>query len=394
MTTTIKNKRIDEIGMAKGLGILMVFLKHTFEFTGISNYAPSVYNVLSTFFEVWIIMFIVLSGYTYKPKETLKEDIRKKVKTYMIPYLYGCMICTIFFIIADLIIGKMDKVNFIQCVVSNFLGAADKNFFNLTSNHNPLSYSLIPYWYFAEIFVSFVLMILIYRPIRNKSTSIKSFVAVILLGIGIVFDVLDLQGTVENTFSAVFSYFFVLPNIFSFAGILLIGVVLQEIHLLDIDSYSKQLSVSLAIISTIIWLVAAFNYNNVYGLQCGKWGQYGAFSIIITSVCGIAFTYLVIFIFHYAKKLYLLKSIFSYLGKNTLYILLSHYLICEIFSFLYNKRYEIYNTGFPSTAFSLPIAIMIISSTAIVMICTLEIKNYIYTYSIPKDTSVQLLTEQ
>lgn len=68
-TEVQKNKRIDYLDIAKGIGILSVIIGHTFDVQYLSNFLYSFHMPL----------FFVLSGYFFKEKDT-KTIVKKGLK--------------------------------------------------------------------------------------------------------------------------------------------------------------------------------------------------------------------------------------------------------------------------------------------------------------------------
>ena len=73
-----KIERLDWIDFAKGIGIILVLIGH-------SNFIPR--EMLCYIYSFHMPLFLFLSGFLFKYKSNLKDFLKKKISTTLIPYL-------------------------------------------------------------------------------------------------------------------------------------------------------------------------------------------------------------------------------------------------------------------------------------------------------------------
>ncbi|MCQ2965989.1 MAG: acyltransferase family protein [Alphaproteobacteria bacterium] len=362
-----ETRRIDEIDMAKGLGILLVVLIHLYEYTGVAYNRPILYPVIRPFAEGIILMFLLLSGYTYHAGKSIKADFIKKIKTLLVPYCYLVLFSSIvYFLFVHPSEYSEIKKNF-EYSVSSLFAMGIVNLFDGSTEFNPMYYVVFPSWYIIELFSSFCLIIALYKPLQKKSIPVRWGVVAGFLLISMIFNALDLQKTIANSYFQKASYFFILPNIFGFASVLFTGSLFHETYSFD-TAYSKRTSVILLILSIAFVTFLKIKGGYYYALQYGRWGEFGFWSVPITFIGGIAETYTLLFLFHFVKKLKFFKLILVYLGKHSLDILLSHTLFIVIFCKLFGKWHTVYIEKLSAEQYSYPIALAIFALTGVATI--------------------------
>lgn len=332
-------RRIDELDMIKGIAIIYVFMRHLCELTGVNTYGPVFFSFFNRYTEAVMFLFVLLSGYVFKSKGNIHLDIKNKVNQLLIPYIKFSIFFTITYFIRYVLFSDMPVGLFIRNTLSNFLAYPNLDIPALGTGANIMTYAFVPYWYVAEIFVAFLIFIVINKIIENKKMYIKIITAIILLCISVVLMYIDIRDLLIHTFASKASYFTIFMNTIGFAGVLLIGTIMRHYKLLDIEAHSKLFTRILFVVCLIQLSIQMALYNNQYALQYGKWGGNGLWSVRITTVTGFTLTYCLTFISYYLKKISFLKKSLSIIGARTLDILLLHFgigeLICMIFGFWY-----------------------------------------------------------
>ena len=139
-----------------------------------------------------------------------------------------------------------------------------------------------------------MLFIIVSKCVETKSLRAKIIAVACLLTGSCLLMHLDLRGLLVNTFASQASYFMVVINIVGFAAILMIGSILRQFRIFDIEAHSKRFTGILFALCLIFTVSQIALYNNQYALQYGKWGQYGLWSVGITMLTGFTLTYIVV----------------------------------------------------------------------------------------------------
>lgn len=338
--------------MVKGFCMIYVFFRHLCELTGVNIYHPGLYSVFDCCTEAAMFLFVLLSGYVYKSKGSIGHDIRNKFKQLLIPYLTYCAFFTFTYFIRYVLIDGMALGLFLRNTLSNILAKPNLNLPALGTGANVMRYAFVPYWYIAEIFMAFVVFIIVSKWVEVKSLRAKIIAAACLLAGSCLLMHLDLRGLLVNTFTSRASYFMVIINVVGFAAILMIGSILNQFRIFDIEAHEKRFTGILFVLCLIFTAVQIVLYDNQYALQYGKWGQYGLWSVGITTLTGFTLTYSLICISCYLKKIQPLKAVLLLIGSNTLDILLLHFGVAELFCMILGCWAPIYDAAYPAELFA------------------------------------------
>ncbi len=341
--------RIAELDMMKGLAIIAVVFKHISELTGIAFLESPFADTMNRCCETFMILFFLCSGYVYSAKGTVWQEIRKKAKQFMIPYLRYGLLATVLYFIWYILIEKRSLLWFADGTLTNFLGFSNWNIRLAQAIPHPMGYAFTPFWFISEMLVAFCLFIPVKKLTDKKHVSVKIAAAALLMSVSMLCNHFDIQHTLENTYDSDVSFFFILINIFGFSAVMLIGSMLRGIDFLDPDRQPKKVIYITAAASALIFaLEFAFYGESSYALQYGKWGPYGALSIPVTALGGFAVSYLLIFLLHYLKRLPFLEKALCFVGKNSMYILLLHYCIADMICHIGGFWFDVYNEPVPA----------------------------------------------
>ncbi len=355
--------------------MVYVFFRHLCELTGVNIYHSGFYSVFDCCTEATMFLFVLLSGYVYKSKGSILHDIRNKYKQLLIPYLTYCAFFTVTYYIRYVLIDGMAFGLFLRNTLSNVLAKPNLDIPALGTGANVMRYAFVPYWYIAEIFMAFVLFIVVSKVVENKGLRGKIVAAACLLAGSCLLMHLDLRGLLVNTFASQASYFMVVINIVGFAGILMIGSILRQFRIFDIEAHKKSVTGVLFVLSFIFTAVQIALYNNHYALQYGKWGQYGLWSVGITTLTGFTLTYSLIYISYYLKRLHPLRTALLFIGSNTLDILLLHFGIAELFCMILGCWAPIYDAAYPAELFAWWHFVLVVVLTAVTFLGYLYVKR-------------------
>jgi len=346
-------KRIEELDIVKGISIIFVCIWHFNEMTGVNIYGKVLGYALSRCGESVMFLFIFLSGYVFKSKGSIGIDIKNKVKQLILPYLKFSAFFSVTYLIRYVLIAKMDIRLFIRNTICNFFAFKFLDIPVLGSGTNVMKYAFTPYWYINEIFMAFILFIIINKLVEKRSVYIKMIAAAILLSATGLLMYLDIGSLLENTYASQVSFFTIPINITGFAGLLMIGTILHHYNIFDIEAYSKRFTTILFSVCLLFTVLQYSQYNNHYALMYGKWGQYGVLNVLTTTIAGFALTYSLIYISHFLKRNKLFKRSLSFLGANTLDILLLHFGIAELICMIFGFWYPIYDISvYPPEGFA------------------------------------------
>lgn len=133
----MKEKHLNWIDLAKGIGIILVLIGH-------SKFLPiTLKNYIYSFH---MPLFFILSGYVFSNKYNFKDFLKKKVKTILFPYLFFFVIYFLFFSFKDLYLG-------VHHIFNNFIGL----FFQLNGYVYAIWFLIC--LFFTQIIFYFVIML-------------------------------------------------------------------------------------------------------------------------------------------------------------------------------------------------------------------------------------------
>lgn len=343
----LTKKRLDELDIIKGIAIVFVFLRHLNEITGASALYTAAEERTYLFFEAYMILFFLCSGYVYKSKGTALQEICKRAKQLLLPFLKFGLAATAVYFLRYVIIEHKPLLWFADNTLTNFLGLTNWNVRLGKAQPNQMEYAFVACWFLLEMFPAFCVFIPVKKLTDQEGLAARVAAAAGLMAIAMVLNFFDPQGTVTDTYNSPVPFFLVLINVFGFAAVLMIGSILKELNAFDLDDVSPKVKFSLAAVCFVFDSALVLLYKNGYALQYGKWGPYGAFSIPLTILDGLMLTYFLVFLAHYMKKVSILKTIYCFLGKNSLYILLLHIGVAECICWIGGFWYDVYAQPFP-----------------------------------------------
>lgn len=271
----IISKRIDWIDSLKGLGIILVVWGHM--------NLPLIPETIIYSFHMPLFLFI--SGYLYKNKEiAVKDYVLKKFKSLIIPYLIYAAISLPFGLMLNIIDGK--GFDMIQIFI-DFL------FLNGSVGWNS------PIWFLIVLF----LVEIIYFAIEKSKLNTPIFIIVAFVG-GYLLSETGLKyplGINIVVWGLVF-YF--------------IGNVARENKFIEILSNTKIKLYASLLVSGSLNLIFGLLLNNRISIYHNELDNYLYF--YIAALSGILFMFLLFSVLPKSK-------ILTFLGKNTLIILATHY---------------------------------------------------------------------
>lgn len=291
-------KRINFIDIARGFAIIFIVCGHTITY---SSHCDLIYKILCGFH---VVLFFILSGYTFKINEnkTFFKFVKKKFKRIMIPYfIWATLFLIPFFIFGQEVSSNLGaKANF-------ELGNQLFNVLYGNGNNQALKQNTA-LWFLPALFSMEIIYYWIIKLIRKKSNLVKTLILIPLLIIGFL-TYLYLKFILPwglNTALVLGAFFY-------------IGYLFKEFK---IYTQEKLFKIYYIVPLLLIGIVAALLNDKISAVNY----RYGYLSLLLIS--GICLSTVVIYISFLINK----NRILEYIGKNTMDILIFHklfILVCQ-----------------------------------------------------------------
>ena len=296
-------------------------------------------------------MFFVATGYSFNPtKRSLKENILLRFKTIMIPFWIYMGIYTIVELIRAPIFGygswKVLFSSLANLVYGSGYIPGKVGFISLLKDI--MSYKFQPItsvdiilpsnchlWFLPAMFVGYVLFIVVEKFTREKNL-LKIISIIILL----------LVASLEVEFASICQLPYGIGRGAIGACFMLVGFEIKKNGLLTKNSFLFHLIT--CIFAVAICAVSIYLGSDGSAMVRSYYGPYGALSVFITFVGGVAGTWITFELCQGIEKLpfTVVKKFLSFAGKNVITIYLLHMAVKFIFDFTYifvfNKGNEIF----------------------------------------------------
>lgn len=291
------------------------------------------------------MMFFIVSGYTISVKnEPIHKSICNRIKAILLPYYkFAIVIILVDAVIFLGIDGKTlkwfaDGLVGILCQFQSF------HLFDTTiQGVHPMFYGVLVGWYLFQYAVAIAIFTPLLYWVNNKNKIYKLVLSVVLITLGAVLYVLNLQGLNGEFFPTVCKIF-VLPNIPGIAGLLMLGSFFKSLSLLDIDNCSKSKKIIIGAICLAITVADILLDDHIYDFPIGKWGSLGAKGYYTGTICGVAVVILLAIVCNQLKKCNIIKKPLLSIGENTMDILVMHlflgFVVARICGFWFNYLSE------------------------------------------------------
>lgn len=343
-------KRIDELDMIKGFAIILVMMRHISELSGFTYAISPIFGTLT---ECLMVLFFIASGYVYKPRQSVLEDLKHKAKTLLLPMFWALVFITGLYFTSWVLKDGADISWFLKESIDNWVGFANFDLIEQKVSSNDLNYGVAAFWFIYELFAAFCLFVPLFALVSRKGFGTKIALFCALLALCALCVIYDPQGTLERTYSSPVPYAFVLINIFGFSALLMLGAILKELNAFDLASQKPAFRAFFALISLVILVLILIDYETKgYAFQFGRWGQYGAISVVITTFGGLGLSYFLLFCAYYLKNLELAKKFFLFFGRNTIYFFLWHIFVAETICYIGGFWYPVYTSKYDVSNFS------------------------------------------
>lgn len=339
------SKKIEEISLMKGIGILFIVILHMSAITGLLGHFEKIQDAVNTRTTLIMMMFFIVSGYTISVKnESILKTICRRMKAILLPYYRFSIVIIIIDAIIFLGIDRKSWSWFADGLVGVLFQFQSFHWFDTTiQGVHPMFYGVLVGWYLFQYAVAIIVFTPLLYWVNNKNRIYKLVLSIVLISLAAVLYKLNLQGLNGEFFPTVCKIF-VLPNIPGVAGLLMLGSFFRSLSLLDIDNYSKSRKLVVGVICLAICVAKRLLDDHIYDFPIGKWGSLGAWGYYLGTICGTALVILLAIICNQLKKYSAIKKVLLFVGNNTMDILVMHlfwgFVVARICGFWFNYLSE------------------------------------------------------
>lgn len=350
MPQTPQKKRIVELDMIKGIAIIFIMLRHISEFSGFTFAISSCFYYLG---ECLMVLLFVASGYVYRQKDTIKNTLTKRAKGLLVPVFWALVVITGLYFVRWVLIEEQSLEWFFQKSISNWLELRDYDIIKQMPLPNDMIYGTTTFWFIYEFFAAFCLFVPLFSLVASKRLWRKFVLFAVLLVLCAICVFYDPQGTIADNYKSSVPFILVIINIFGISALFVLGAILKELNAFDLNTQKSHIRFILALFSLVILALIVSDYDtSSYAFQYGRWGQYGAISVFISTIGGLALSYFLLFCAFYIRKIILFEKLFSFFGKNTLDLFLWHAFVAESICYIGGFWYPIYSKAYNISNFS------------------------------------------
>lgn len=305
----MEKKRIEWIDTAKGLCIILVVINHMMTWTETNSYFLDGTNIDAAFQAFRMPLYFTLSGLFFKAYDGFLNFVEKKINKLIVPFIFFYLLCVAFL----LIIPSNDFfIEYKKCdyTVNNL-------FFDFYNNHCSIVNG--PLWFLLCLFEMNVLFYIIFLCFKRN---ILIIIASFLLGfLGLWLSSIEMNLPCNFDSALVSMPFFC------------IGYFLRKYGFLEKNFGVGGTSISLCIIGIIIIYLFAGTANFSFGVYRPLYTVYplGIIGVLILLYISQQF----------GKVRYV-----SYLGRYSIIILCTHYIVFTCLYYLYvNSEIEKIGVG-------------------------------------------------
>ncbi|MCR5079060.1 MAG: acyltransferase family protein [Bacilli bacterium] len=297
-------KRMVEQDIAKGFAILLVTLMH------LLILEKTAFNIAGGLFGFIMSSFFLLAGYNYKPGRTYKENIVKRIKQILIPFaIYVCIIVigfTLYFTLS----GQVSFADAMETYGYSLLGSKFATQAGMANKFMEIYRSTMVSWFIIMLFnASF----LFYAVVDWALKDIKNFLSVNagLIIFTMVFGFLD------------FSLPLYLAEAPAIASIMLFGAMFKKYNVFELGGLKYR--IINCIVAYALYIGMALSFKGAGYIMGGKlMRDYGAWEVLITLAYSILGTYSFLGLCKLLSYVKPLRFVFTWLGNNSMYILILH----------------------------------------------------------------------
>ena len=305
--TPVVKKRMEEQDVAKGIAIFMVMALH------ILVIQSEFYQVVAVFSGFIMGLFFFLSGFNYKPGRTYKENVIKRIKQMVIPFVIYISIVSF---ISGLYLILTNQATFLQILETfcyDMLGSQFSTQIGLTTACILFHRNIMIGWFIIMLITaSFIFYAVVDLCLKNMYSFIS--INILLLSITILLGYLN------------FSLPFYLREATTIASIMLFGALFKKYKVFQ--STNKMWIIINSIIAYGLYIGMALIFRGGGFIMGGKLlNSFGPLEGLITLVYAIFGSYAFLNFCKLLTKVKWLKFVLTYLGNYSVYYLLLHQLV-------------------------------------------------------------------
>lgn len=324
-----KHKRLDELDITKGMGIILIVLGHL---------EPGIY-LMRFVYSFHLFLFFACSGFVGKryEKREFIVVILQNVRRLLLPYMFWSVLSQLF----DLITGK---INIVQALF-NIL------FFNANVGWNAAL------WFLVALFWSDTICSIIIKTKRL----VQFIIGVVLIGLWVLF----------------YEYRVVLPlglyTIPVSCVFWLIGYWINTYSIIEkVRNQKTPSKIAFLTVMFIICICCGTIHNTVISIYHIQYC-----SILLTTIAGISGVLFMLVLAVLVNKYDKIKCILKYYGRNTLTILCTHYFVLYLIGIMTKMMIGEDLWRYTSTPKSIlfTIVVIILYYSVIVINNILKVKN-------------------
>ena len=294
MQVNDKKSRIKSVDIAKAIGIFLIVLGHVLKSGELRKFIYAFH----------VPLFFFLSGICFSTKEN-KKFMVNKIKTIYIPYI----VLSIISILIYVFMGKYVSSSINSNVLDNIIGMmyCNPNMGNMEWNQ--------PLWFLPCLMIQLILINILENLIKNKKYKQKVRCIIVI--------VLVLCGFILSAYRIYLP--FLLEAAMSMTVFTYLGIVVREnkeyIKKSKIYRYLTNRKYITMLIILIILIISYLlsNYNETVSIMHDRYGNYLIYFIVSIAMIGI-----IMLISNKIDQIWKKQKIISYIGQNTLIILLLH----------------------------------------------------------------------
>ena len=337
MNEVIKKRRIDEISMMKGLGMLMVIFVHMSTIAGASTEIDFIAHIFSFLNTPVIMMFIYLSGYTRSVRmKSPFAMIANRAGRILIPYYSYTVVMILIYAVIYLGIEKRSIEWFTDGVLEMLFQLQSIHIFDpASSGVHPMFYGVITGWFLFQVVVAELVFIPILYVLKGKKNIWKLMISIVLISFGAILYKLNLQGLNGEFFPPVCKIL-ILPNIPGISALMLIGSFAADHSVLDFDSYSySNIKKAIVLITGIaVGVIFFLMDDHIYDFPIGKWGPFGSVSYFLAPICGMGCVLVLGLVCNMIRRFSRAKSFLIFIGDNSMDYLMIHFFVGIITAYI------------------------------------------------------------
>ena len=319
--------RIGILDLYKGMAIMGVIITHLVLLQNGTDGHTGDPSAIVQFMFSGLIMFIVISGYFYKPGKSYLGNVRSRVVPLFTIFIVMTILMTVVMYLYLMVLGyDLSQYDLIDTLLASILGKGYA-FVDFTSPEfipyidvpAPFYVSTQMYYLGVLCFAYLIFFALIDRVIGDWRKLVAT-IAVLFLITSAYIEFVHLQTPF---------YIHMVPM---FAGFLMVGALLRKLnfaHFLENGLRDKRYWIGLfvAIIFTGLTLIL---FPADTDITLGKIGDYGIFSVFTFAATSLSCGIMQLFLAAILLRLPIWNSLFQHMGKEVLPLYLYHMLVCKM----------------------------------------------------------------